>query len=772
MVYFTTVVAKILSYVPAIVGLVSIGLFILLNNSRDIRNKLFAGFNLLGATWLLFLGIADMTQNYTVALYSLKIALFFGQIMLLALYWFAIYFPYKSKINTTRQIIYSIPVVIIAFLLVTSLGVSTVSIQSFGVQPEKIGFLYTISDLIAIFYVVAGLAVLLSKYKHSNTDQKAQIRFVSYGLVIALVVNVFTGIILTLVKVDSQYVSLGGFSIFLFSVFVAYAMVKHKLFDIRFIVVRSLGYLLSLGLILFVTAFTIFGASNWLIEQGVNQQVRLWVYVALTLFFSVSYHPIKNAFDSMTRRLFYRDAYDTQELLNEFNQVIVSTIDLNQLLTRAMQTIDSYLKPETILFAVRDSESDTVRVVSNASDSSALKEALEQIRGYVHKSPEKLFVTYTLDEQHADLKQLLQKTNTGVLARITTDINVEGIGYIALGYKKSGNMYNPQDISSIEILANELAIAIQNALQFEEIQKFNITLQDKIDDATRKLKRTNDKLKQMDETKDEFISMASHQLRTPLTSVKGYLSMVLEGDAGEINEMQNKLLDQAFISSQRMVYLIADLLNVSRLRTGKFVIEPISSNLADVVEGEVHQLIDTAEARGLKLTYQKPDDFPSVMIDETKVRQVIMNFMDNAIYYSTDGGHINVELKDKGDTIEYTVTDDGIGVPKAEQHHLFTKFYRAGNAKKARPDGTGLGLFMAKKVVVAQGGNIIFKSDPGKGSVFGFSFQKSKLQALADSINAASDTTPSHPVPTKALPETPAGNEASNSEPEATEATK
>ena len=186
-----------------------------------------------------------------------------------------------------------------------------------------------------------------------------------------------------------------------------------------------------------------------------------------------------------------------------------------------------------------------------------------------------------------------------MIVRITSNVSVEGIGYIVLGYKKSGNIYNTQDTNAIEIVSNELAIAIQNALQFEEIQKFNITLQEKVDDATKRLRRTNDKLKQMDETKDEFISMASHQLRTPLTSVKGYISMVIEGDAGDLNKMQKKLLDQAFVSSQRMVYLIADLLNVSRLRTGKFVIETAPTNLGDVIKGEVDQLVETAASRGL-----------------------------------------------------------------------------------------------------------------------------------------------------------------------------
>lgn len=276
------------------------------------------------------------------------------------------------------------------------------------------------------------------------------------------------------------------------------------------------------------------------------------------------------------------------------------------------------------------------------------------------------------------------------------------------------------DIELIERLGEPVGIALDNKLLFDENQR-----------VLKRLQKANEKMKQLDEAKDEFISMASHQLRTPLTSVKGYLSMVLEGDAGDINDNQKKLLDQAFVSSQRMVFLIADLLNVSRLKTGKFVIEPAPTNLSEVIQGEVDQLKETAAARGLELTFEPPSNFPTLMLDETKIRQVIMNFTDNAIYYTPSGGHIRVTLTETDKAIEFAVTDDGMGVPKAEQPHLFNKFYRAGNAKKARPDGTGLGLFMAKKVIVAQGGSILFKSKEGQGSTFGFTFAKEALQVPA-----------------------------------------
>jgi signal transduction histidine kinase len=290
------------------------------------------------------------------------------------------------------------------------------------------------------------------------------------------------------------------------------------------------------------------------------------------------------------------------------------------------------------------------------------------------------------------------------------------VGVMAVGFVEEAAQVSEKQKAAVERLCEAVGIAIENNLLFEENQY-----------VLRKLQKTNEKLKIMDETKDEFISMASHQLRTPLTSVKGYLSMVLEGDVGEVSDSQRKLLDQAFVSSQRMVYLIADLLNVSRLKTGKFIIDAAPTNLAEVVEGEVSQLREQAKLKNIALKYDKPKEFPELMLDETKTRQVIMNFVDNALYYTPSGGNVDITLQEDRSCIYFRVQDNGLGVPKDEKKHLFAKFYRAKNARKARPDGTGLGLFMAKKVITAQGGDIIFDSEEGKGSTFGFSFNKKHL---------------------------------------------
>lgn len=718
---------KIVSYFPAIVGLLVIGIFVYLNNPKIIKNKIFAALNLFTALWLVSLFIGDTTHSGSIALLSLRFGLFFSSIVFLFFYLFSLTFPFPSQFSRLRQLVISIPIIIIALTSFTTLQVVTVSIQYFGVQPEQVGAFYAISDFIGIAYLLMGIGILLMKYRKSSLNEKHQIKFVLFGLSVAIIVNVFTGLILTLLKIDTDVILLGSFSLFIFSLFVAYAIIKHGFLDIKLIVARTVAYLLSVSILVSIYAVIVLTISKLFFggqEINLNRQM---FYLVAAIILGLSGPKVKQYFDKLSNSLFYRDAYDGQALIDELNKTIVSTIELNKLLKSSAEILERNIKPEYCIFVLASEKEETFRVFGNVQKTFR-KSDMDYVSRELPNFRQKVIVADFLEESDKELQARMRQNNVAILVQLTSDVGSEGIGAIVMGAKKSGNIYKSQDIKILEIVANSMIVAIDNALRFEEIQQFNITLEQKVDDATRRLRRANEKLIALDQTKDDFISMASHQLRTPLTSVKGYLSMLLEGDAGKVSSKQAKFIDQAFISSQRMVYMIADLLNVSRLKTGKFVMESVPTNLADVVEGEIAQLVETATARGLKLTYDKPKDFPVYMLDETKIRQVVMNFTDNAIHYTRSGGKVMVSLTETPTAVQFTVTDTGIGVPRSEQHNMFSKFFRANNARKLRPDGTGLGLFMAKKVVIAQGGSVQFKSTEGKGSIFGFTLPKSRLE--------------------------------------------
>ena len=427
-----------------------------------------------------------------------------------------------------------------------------------------------------------------------------------------------------------------------------------------------------------------------------------------------------------SKQFFNKGSYDDIQVLNELSTILMTSTEVESKLQNIAAFIRAKLGSRYCSVILRTNEIQSLRADIGDKDS-LIAEVTEVLREELSKKDfPSVIIVNSLKNENKDLYRLLHDNKVAVIVKLANP-EEDLSGHIVIGDKDNSSLYDGSDLLLLKIISDEFLISIQSSLKLEALQKLNLKLEEKVKESTRNLQQTRLKLKTLDQTKDEFISMASHQLRTPLTSVKGYVSMVIDGDAGEISPLQRKLLNQAFISSQRMVYLIADLLNVSRIRTGQFILEPVACNLSSVIREEVDQLVGTAKSRELEITYNQPEHFPILMLDETKLRQVVMNFIDNAIYYTPSGGSITVSLVEKPLSIEFTVVDSGMGVPKAEQHRLFTKFFRADNAKHARPDGTGLGLFMAKKVVIAQGGSIIFKSQEGNGSTFGFSFAKSKL---------------------------------------------
>lgn len=699
-----------------------VGSVVLARNYSKAENVAFFGISLGITFWAAGITGFILTKSFPAALVWAKIYYFAPLLIVFSSITFAQKFLSISRLpKAINPLLGALGLgLTLALLLDKTFITHQIVERSYGKQvilDNKQYLIYSLY-LLACFAFTISLTVKKARtIKPGIVRQQANLFVLGYG--ISSVFGVFFNLVLPGFG-NYKWIVLGPLFTTVFLFLIAYAIVRHKLFDIRSVVARTLGYASSLAVLASIYGFLVFGTAKLVFHIHISFFTQVFLSAATgvaALFFA----RLRRFFDQTTNRIFYQDAYDPQVLFDHLNRILISTLDLDKLLKQTSALIAESLKAEYCNIDLMQSK--------------AHRYSLSTMHDLTKALHARVIVADYLNEANDKLKAFLVQNDIAVVVRLNQHLHgsEDGLGYLTLGVKRSGNLYTEQDSQVLDTIAKELIIATQNAMRFEEIKHFNITLQQKIDEATRQLRRTNEKLKAMDETKDDFISMASHQLRTPLTSVKGYVSMVLEGDAGKLTPTQKKLLSQAYFSSQRMVYLIADLLNVSRLKTGKFIIEPTSVNLADVVEQELEQLKETAAAHSLKLTYDKPKHFPDLMLDETKTRQVIMNFADNAIYYTPAGGHITVRLINNPATVELHVEDDGIGVPRSEKPHLFTKFYRAGNARKARPDGTGLGLFMAKKVVVAQGGSVIFESQEGKGSTFGFVFSKAKHAVPAKS---------------------------------------
>jgi PAS domain S-box-containing protein len=226
--------------------------------------------------------------------------------------------------------------------------------------------------------------------------------------------------------------------------------------------------------------------------------------------------------------------------------------------------------------------------------------------------------------------------------------------------------------------------------------------------------------KEIERMKTEFVSISAHQLRTPLSAIKWTLKMFLDGDLGKITKEQGEFLEKIYQSNERMINLINDLLNVTRIEEGRYLYNPVLADIVQICQSVIDSYKEEMEKKNLKFIFEKPKELPKVRVDVEKISLAIQNLLENAIRYNREGGEIEITLEEKEGKIKFSIKDTGIGIPKNQQHRVFIKFFRAPNALRMETEGSGLGLFITKNIIEAHGGKIWFESEEGKGTTFYF----------------------------------------------------
>lgn len=707
------VMVQLMVYIPIIFGIIILNLLVLLKNRNNRTNILFLALGTSTALFIVSLFVADISHQETTALFFARLAIVFSSFIAYFFLLFSPNFPVYRGIKRLHPWLLILPAVLFSILAFSSLMIKDITLQSWGAELTSTGILYLIQGIYILIYFVIGIILLLNRKRHSSSIEKTQMNFVLFGATFALIVNLLANSIFPALGI-SNLVILGNISFIIFIGSITYAIIRHKLFDIRAVVARSFAFVISIALLATIYGLVAFQVVSRLLSTNISQLAQQVIYTILAVVLAFTFQPIRRFFEKVSNKVFYRDHYDAQGLVNEAGRILSSEIDLDKMSTRLIAELQKQMKIGKIQMVIfGQKELYYENNVFNKDGQRIPEKDLKKL-GRV--------MVVADDLQSGERKRLLQEYGISVSLALRT--SEKFIGYMLLGEKKSGDIYSQEDIRVLKIVANEVSVASANALSYKEIQQFSDTLAEKVRVRTAQLRHANEQLKELDRAKDEFISMASHQLRTPLTTLKGYISMLDEGDFGKLSKEQKQYVGLAFDGSNRMARLIDDLLNISRMGAGKFYIDARQIDLNEIVPQELQQLSSMAKSKNVDLRYIKPKKpVPMMNLDETKTRQVIMNLADNAVHYSAPpkgGGKVEVRLERDGDDVVYVVRDNGIGVPRDQQSKLFSKMFRAKNAQEVRPDGTGLGLFLVKRVVEDQGGKLIFESTPGKGSVFGF----------------------------------------------------
>lgn len=267
----------------------------------------------------------------------------------------------------------------------------------------------------------------------------------------------------------------------------------------------------------------------------------------------------------------------------------------------------------------------------------------------------------------------------------------------------------------IEVLAeefNKMTAAVHEAYT---------GLEEKVRDRTHELMIANERLKELDRMKSQFVSNVSHELKTPLTAIKGSVDNMLDGLTGPLNEKQMRYTTRVKANTDRLTRLISDLLDLSIIESGKVEIKPASLAIAMVVYEIAETLRPVAEEKTVNLEVLSTDNNLTAWADRDKITQVLMNLVGNAVKFSPPNGKVSVDVQKNGDAwVRVSVTDAGPGIPLGDRDKIFNEFYQITQPGGQKPNGTGLGLAISKRLVELHGGKIWVESEPGKGSIFSF----------------------------------------------------
>ncbi|MDO8265692.1 MAG: ATP-binding protein, partial [Candidatus Saccharibacteria bacterium] len=686
-----------------------LGFVVFIRNYQSTINRRYALLATFTSTWIGSNSLSIITHNISQTEANKLFTMLITPSSLLTLFSFYLFskvFPVSRKTTLTK---------IDKLLLLLTLLISATAFTDMNIKQEIInnnivytfGLIYPFYLVLMCLFAFYGLGILVFKAKKLKGLHKLQTKVVLWGLLFTVVPGMFTGVILPVLGYEELWNYSHLFTIF-FILAVAYSILRYKVFDIRLVTLRLVAYLLSvlpfmIAIILLITVLPASLTGHYLDWREV------WVVVFVTILSFPLLSQMRRLFDNLTRNLFYQGSYELDSILDEISKNLVLAGGVDDIVQRIGEIYKSSLGSSWFsvkLFARKDE-------VLKFGDKLNLK----------HRD-----LAYI--QQHAKVARISSRLITSPLyyffrkrdieVAIVLHDTTKTIGILLLGPKKGGRLYTDTDKKLIEISAKNLAISLSNALKFEEISEFNETLKKSVKAATNELKVINKELTVLNETKNAFISAASHQLRPQLTSTEGFLMLLKNTAWKNLNTSEQNNLNYTVRGIKRMGHIIFGILEAAgNDKTHlKMHIKPIKFKrlIAEEIKLIKHQFPNCK----IKLVEPETDSNITIRIDKDKFCEALYNLIHNAIEYSEKQKPIIVSYHQKNQSLEVVVTDKGIGISDIDSKKVFSKYFRSSPASQLRPSGTGVGLYVVKLFVEAHGGKVFVRSKVGVGSTFGF----------------------------------------------------
>lgn len=729
----------------AFVGIVLLGVSTLQTSPKSITNRLFFLFSSTLAVYILtnYLSVVQRVDSLT--LFWIRVVM--GLALLINIFYFLLVFEFPNiKRSLAKHWYYLIGIITLPLLFLSQTSAIFSSVNPGTNQPVP-GKLIPLFLLHTVAFLGGGVFILFKKYKSTRGVIRIQLRYLIFATAFMFLAILLTNVFFVLVLKTTAFIGLLPIYTTIFVGLISYAILRHKFLDIRLIVARSIAYSIVVLILVFSYATGIFLVGTYVIGYDIIP-INMIVSVFFAFIIAISYHPLLRSIEHLTDRLFFKDRYDTRFLLAKLGRIMASTLELKEIAHMILKTLlkDMHISKGYLLL-MRENQ-----IIWSYGQSYNHALAHNFVGDYISfliesalKKKEDNVLLFE-DLQDGAEKDIMREYDMSIAFPLV----VEGkpIGLMWFGSKLSGETYSTEDMHLFKILSPEVAVAVKNSLQYDEIKQFNVTLQEKIKHATYNLRSANHKLKELDKMKDDFVSVASHELRTPMTAIKSYLWLALAGKGGKLSEKQEYYLQRSYNSVDRLIKLVNDMLNISRIESGRIFISLAKTDILALVNEVIEEIkprIDELKIN-IKLDFNKDgslskEDVKELIADPDKVKEVVLNLIGNSLKFTEEGGLISIFFTKEGNKIVTNVKDTGRGIDLKDMGTLFTKFgmIQGSYATNKKASGTGLGLYISKSIIELHNGEMKASSEGiGKGATFSFSlpiYSPKLFKEMNDKLN-------------------------------------
>ena len=456
----------------------------------------------------------------------------------------------------------------------------------------------------------------------------------------------------------------------------------------------------------------------------------------------------------------------------DMDRELSSTLNFHTVLATLVHHAQALCRADLAFLAYRERDASGASVAAVATCAGAVGSTIHDWRiqpgvgraGWVLQSGRILVPGQPTTVQDGDPEENQVLIEEGLVSLILVPIRLQQacVGVLGVGRRQAGTFGEGTE-ETLFRLADQAAVALANALAYREIELLNLGLEAKVAERTRELSNANvaleashRRLQELDRLKSDFVSNVSHELRTPLTSIRMAVDNLLDGVAGQIAPTLQRYLSRVKNNTDRLVRLITDLLDLSRIEAGRIELHPAMVSVGDLLQEVVEGLAETARSKGLELTVSRAVGPPVLAFaDRDKLQQVLINLAENAVKFTPAGGRVIVAARrvdssssqpvdpskpidqsttrpvDEREWVEVMVEDTGPGIPPEEQGTIFEKFHQVRRDGHGKAQGTGLGLAIAKSLIELHGGRIDVESEVGRGSRFRFTVPTASASAAA-----------------------------------------